>query len=130
MNTTTNTNDMIGELKALESELRTQMEKAEAELKSLRNNHTRIVKLINLLDGLGNLMNNVHSTPAPTPRPGYSKNGKKLGRPSNERLANLKAQNQNLRERFELSQKRDQLNKCIDSLDWIIDVQEANEAEF
>lgn len=61
-------------------------------------------------------------------RQSYStKNGKKLGRPSNERLANLKAQN--LRERYELSQKRDQLNKCIDSLDWIIDLQE-EEGEY
>lgn len=128
---TTTDDNMITELKALESELRSQVEKAEAELKALRNNHNRIVKLINLLDGLGNLMNNTHvTTVADSPRPGYSKNGKKLGRPSNERLANLKAQNQNLRDRYELSQKRDQLNKCIDSLDWIIDVQEANEAEF
>ena len=120
---TTTDDNMITELKALESELRSQVEKAEAELKSLRNNHNRIVKLINLLDGLGNLMNSTHvTTVADSPRPGYSKNGKKLGRPSNERLANLKAQNQNLRERYELSQKRDQLNKCIDSLDWIIDV--------
>lgn len=128
---TTTDDNMITELKALESELRSQVEKAEEELKSLRNNHNRIVKLINLLDGLGNLMNSTHvTTVADSPCPGYSKNGKKLGRPSNERLANLKAQNQNLRDRYELSQKRDQLNKCIDSLDWIIDVQEANEAEF
>ena len=85
---------------------------------SLRNNHNRIVKLINLLDGLGNLMKNTRVTEvADSPRPGYSKNGKKPGRPSNERLANLKARNQNLRERYELSQKRDQLNKCVDSLD-------------
>lgn len=124
MNTATD-DSMITELKALESELRSQVEKAEAELKALRNNHNRIVKLINLLDGLGNLMKNTHvTTVEDSPRPGYSKNGKKLGRPSNERLANLKAQNQNLRERYELSQKRDQLNKCIDSLDWIIDLQE------
>lgn len=100
---TTTDDNMITELKALESELRSQVEKAEEELKSLRNNHNRIVKLINLLDGLGNLMNSTHvTTVADSPRPGYSKNGK----------------------------KRDQLNKCIDSLDWIIDVQEANEAEF
>lgn len=128
---TTTDDNMITELKALESELRSQVEKAEEELKSLRNNHNRIVKLINLLDGLGNLMNSTHvTTVADSPRPCYSKNGKKLGRPSNGRLANLKAQNQNLRDRYELSQKRDQLNKCIDSLDGIIDVQEANEAEF
>lgn len=127
---TTTDDNMITELKALESELRSQVEKAEAELKSLRNNHNRIVKLINLLDGLGNLMKNTHVTEvANSPRPGYSKNGKKLGRPSNEHLANLKAQNQNLRERYELSQKRDQLNKCIDSLDWIIDLQE-EEGEY
>lgn len=123
--TTTTDDNMVTELKALESELRSQVEKAEADLKALRNNHNRIVKLINLLDGLGNLMKNTHVTEVvESPRPGYSKNGKKLGRPSNERLATLKAQNQNLRERYELSQKRDQLNKCIDSLDWIIDLQE------
>lgn len=48
--TTTTDDNMVTELKALESELRSQVEKAEAELKSLRNNHNRIVKLINLLD--------------------------------------------------------------------------------
>lgn len=96
---TTTDDNMITELKALESELRSQVEKAEAELKSLRNNHNRIVKLINLLDGLGNLMKNTHvTTVADSPRPGYS-------------------------------QKRDQLNKCIDSLDWIIDLQE-EEGEY
>ena len=59
---TTTDDNMITELKALESELRSQVEKAEEELKALRNNHNRIVKLINLLDGLGNLMNNTHVT--------------------------------------------------------------------
>lgn len=84
------------------------------------------------MNGLGNLINQdqnkVHVTEAA--HPGYSRNGKKLGRLSNERLANLKAQNANMQERFALSQKRDQLNKAIDSLDWIIDMQEAEEAMY
>lgn len=42
----------------------------------------------------------------------------------------MKAQNANMQERFALSQKRDQLNKAIDSLDWIIDMQEAEEAMY
>lgn len=71
---TTTDDNMITELKALESELRSQVEKAEEELKSLRNNHNRIVKLINLLDGLGNLMKNTHvTTVADSPAPAIAR---------------------------------------------------------
>lgn len=132
MKTTNENESLLNELTQLEADLSNQVKEAEQKLKSLRANHARISKLINLLNGLGNLINQdqnkVHVTEAT--RPGYSRNGKKLGRLSNERLANLKAQNANMQERFALSQKRDQLNKAIDSLDWIIDMQEAEEAMY
>lgn len=132
MKTTDENESLLNELTQLEADLSNQVKEAEQKLKSLRANHARISKLINLLNGLGNLINQdrnkVHVTEAT--RPGYSRNGKKPGRPSNERLANLKAQNANMQERFALSQKRDQLNKAIDSLDWIIDMQEAEEAMY
>lgn len=132
MKTTNENESLLNELTQLEADLSNQVKEAEQKLKSLRANHARISKLINLLNGLGNLINQdqnkVHVTEVT--RPGYSRNGKKLGRPSNERLANLKAQNANMQERFALSQKRDQLNKAIDSLDWIIDMQEAEEAMY
>jgi chromosome segregation ATPase len=132
MKTTNENESLLNELTQLEADLSNQVKEAEQKLKSLRANHARISKLINLLNGLGNLINQdqnkVHVTEATCP--GYSRNGKKLGRPSNERLANLKAQNANMQERFALSQKRDQLNKAIDSLDWIIDMQEAEEAMY
>ena len=127
MKTTNENESLLNELTQLEADLSNQVKEAEQKLKSLRANHVRISKLINLLNGLGNLINQdqnkVHVTEA-------TRNGKKLGRPSNERLANLKAQNANMQERFALSQKRDQLNKAIDSLDWIIDMQEAEEAMY
>lgn len=128
MNTNTKDNEsLLSELKVLESDLASQVDKAEKELKTLRANHARISKLIALLNGLGNLINTEAAT---TVRPGYSRNGKKLGRPSNDRLDNLKAQKANMQERFVLSQQRDKLNKAIDSLDWIIDIQEAEEDQY
>lgn len=68
MKTTNENESLLNELTRLEADLSNQVKEAEQKLKSLRANHARISKLINLLNGLGNLINQdqnkVHVTEA------------------------------------------------------------------